>query len=244
MPTPNDWPGREIADPGGTRYGRLDDLFVGQESGEPEFGIVTVPRPGGEGTKRVAVPMHTASLSGDVIVLPLDPVRVKSAPEVQDEVDAIPPESGRRVLDYFGMGGDAPTVPMPSLTPEAETVLSEEQLEVDVEARAAERVRIRKQVVTEEVTVTVEVRREELVIEREPIPRDEVGAPSEGAFADSEAMVIVLHAEEPVVGRRVVPVERVRLRKDLVVEQTTINEPVRKERAEVEHIPITEEPRT
>jgi uncharacterized protein (TIGR02271 family) len=245
MPSPADWPGREIADSSGTRYGRLDDLFVGQQSGQPEFGIVTVARPGGEGTKRVAVPMHTASLAGEVVMLPLDPLRVKSAPEVQADVDAIPPDSGRRVLEYFGMSSDAaPTVPMPPVTPDAETVLSEEQLEVDTQVRAAERVRIRKQVVTEEVTVTVTLRREELVIERETIPVDSVGVASPTAFEAAEEVVVVLHAEEPVIGRRVVPVERVRLRKDLVVEQTTISEPVRKERAEIERLSIDEEPRT
>src|SRR5687768_13223058 len=179
MKTPNDWPGRDIAGTDGTRYGRLDDLFVGQSNGRPEFGIVDV------GDKRVAVPMHNASLQGDVVVLPIDPERVRSAPAVEGEVESIPPESGRRVLAFFGMGGEAPTQPMPPMSPGAETVLSEEQLEVGTEVRPAERVRLRKHVVTEEVTVTVQVRREELVIDREPIPREGVGAPEPGAFEET-----------------------------------------------------------
>ena len=250
---PSDWPGREIATSDGTRYGRLDDLFVGQESGEPEYGIVTVPRPGGTGTKRVAVPMHSATVRDDVIVLPLEPERVKAAPEVQGVVDHVPPEAGRQVLEFFGLAGDPPTEPtpptepapptepMPPVTPEAETVLSEERLEVDVEAHPAERVRVRKQIVTEEVTLTVTLRREELLIERETIPRDGLSAPEDSAFDTTDDIVIVLHAEEPVIGRRVVPAERVRLRKDLVVEQTTVTDEVRKERADVEHIDIEQE---
>ena len=238
---PTDWPGREIASPDGTRYGRLDDLFVGRESGEPEYGIVTVARPGGEGTKRVAVPMHSATLRDDVVVLPLEPERVKAAPEVQGVVDSVDPDQGRRVREFFGLAGEEPTQPMPSLTPEAETVLSEEKLEVSVEAHPAERVRIRKHVVMEEVTLTVTLRREELVIERETIERDAVSAPEDSAFETMEDVVIVLHAEEPVIGRRIVPAERVRLRKDLVIEQTTVTDEVRKERAEVEHIDIEQE---
>jgi uncharacterized protein (TIGR02271 family) len=252
--TPSEWLGREIATSEGMRYGRLDELFVGQQTGEPEFGIVTVPRAGAEGTKRVAVPMQSAAFRDGVVVLPFDPARVKAAPEVQADVQAIPPESGRRVREFFGLSdelptqplpsaaaGHPPTEPMPPVEPGPSVVLSEEELDVTTETRAAERVRLRKQVVTEEVTVTLEVRREELVIERETIPRDSVAAADATAFEDHAETVIVLHAEEPVIGRRVVPVERVRLRKDMVVEQTTINEPVRKERADVEHIDIEQE---
>src|SRR6478752_9481113 len=50
-----------------------------------------------------------------------------------------------------------------------EVVLTEEQLLVDTERVPAQRVRLRKEIVTEEVTVTVVLRHEELVIEREPI---------------------------------------------------------------------------
>ena len=240
MTSPSDWPGRDVADLTGTRYGLLEDVFVGKSTGEPEFGIVRVEH-GGAPAKRVAVPLDGASVRGDVITLPLEPSRVMAAPEVHGDVESIPPESGARVREFFGVGRDQPTIPIPSVSPEAETVLSEERLDVTTESRPAERVRLRKQVVTEEVTVTVEVRREELVIEREPIPRDSVGAPEAGAFEDAAETVIVLHAEEPVVGRRVVPVERVRLRRDSVLERVDITEPVRSEHAEVEHIAIEQE---
>lgn len=236
---PSDWLGREILDPTGVRYGRLDDVFVGRETGKPEYGIVHVTHGGTD--KRVAVPLDSASFRGDALVLPFEPSRVMAAPEVHGDVDSIPPESGARVREFFGVGQTQDTIPIPSVSPEAETVLSEEQLDVTTERRPAERVRLRKQVVTEEVTVTVEVRREELVIEREPIPRDAVGAPEDSAFEDAAETVIVLHAEEPVVGRRVVPVERVRLRRDNVLEQVQISETVRKERADVEHIAIEQE---
>ena len=232
---PSQWPGREVADPTGVRYGHLEDVFVGKQTGEPEFGIVNARG------RRVTVPLHDAAERGDVIVLPFPPSQVMSAPEVQGDVESIPPESGARVREFFGVGDKQDTIPIPSVSPEAETVLSEEQLDVTTESRPAERVRLRKQVVTEEVTVTVEVRREELVIEREPIPRDAVGAPEDGAFEDAAETVIVLHAEEPVVGRRVVPVERVRLRRDNVMEKVDISETVRKERADVEHIAIEQE---
>ena len=85
----------------------------------------------------------------------------------------------------------------------------------------AERVRLRKEIVEEEVTVTVVLRHEELVIEREPIkPGD---APPERADAPrlDEPMEIVLWAEEPVVTTRAVPAERVRIVRTLGSQQRT-----------------------
>jgi uncharacterized protein (TIGR02271 family) len=240
MTTPADWLGRPVADPSGTRYGQLEDVFVGRETGKPEYGIVRVEH-GGAPAKRVAVPLDQASDHGNVITLPFAPSRVMAAPEVHGEVDSIPPESGARVRAFFAAGDDQPTIPIPSASPEAETVVSEERLDVTTERRPAEIVRLRKQVITEEVTVTVQLRREELVIEREPIGRDVVLEPDPAAFQDETEAIIVLHAEEPVIGRRVVPVERVRLRRDNVVESVSITEPVRKEHAEVEHIPTEQE---
>ena len=55
---------------------------------------------------------------------------------------------------------------------------------------------------------------------------------------------ILLHAEEPVVSKRVVPVERIRLHRNTIVEQEQITDTVRKERVEIDETPITEqEPR-
>src|SRR3954447_643341 len=50
-----------------------------------------------------------------------------------------------------------------------EVVAAEEQLKVDKQRRPHERVRLRKDVVTEEVTITVPLRREVVRLERVPI---------------------------------------------------------------------------
>ena len=44
----------------------------------------------------------------------------------------------------------------------------------------------------------------------------------------------MLHAEEPVVEKRTVPKERVRLDKDTVTDEETVSEQVRKERIEAD----------
>src|SRR3954451_409089 len=111
---------------------------------------------------------------------------------------------------------------------------SEEELVADTVWRPAERVRVRRRVVEEDVTVTVTVRREELEIEREPAS----GSPprSRDAGEPAEALVMVLHEERPVVGVEVVPTELVRVRRAIVRGgERTVTDTVRREQIEVEH---------
>lgn len=116
-------------------------------------------------------------------------------------------------------------------------IRSEEELVVDTVWRPVERVRLRRRVVEAEVTVTVRVRREELEIEREPVSRYEPPR-REDAIEHPEDLVIVLHEERPVVGVEVVPAERVRVRRELVVaDEHTVTDTVRRERIDVRDAP-------
>ena len=80
---------------------------------------------------------------------------------------------------------------------------------MDTERVPAQHVRVRKEIVEEEVTVTVTLRHEELVIEREPIAprRGARPRPPAAPRLDEPPIEIVLWAEEPVVSTRAVPVE-------------------------------------
>ncbi len=110
---------------------------------------------------------------------------------------------------------------------------SEEQLRVTTERYAAKRVRVVKYVVTEEVQVTVPIRREEIRIEEVPLGDDAPGAA--GALGTGGLPeTIVLHTERPVVTTEVVPVERVRLRTEWVEEQQQVRDQVRRERVDVD----------
>ena len=107
--------------------------------------------------------------------------------------------------------------------------LSEERLNVGTEARETGRARLRKYVVTENVTQTIPVQREEVRLEREPITDENVGDATSGPdFTESEHEV-TLTEERPVVEKEAVPVERVRLATDTVTEDVTVSEDVRKE---------------
>jgi uncharacterized protein (TIGR02271 family) len=111
---------------------------------------------------------------------------------------------------------------------------SEEELRVGTAQRERGRVRLRKYVTTEHVQQTVPVQRERVRVEREPITDANVDAATSGPDISEEEHEVILREEEPVVEKRVVPKERVRLDKDTVTGEERVAEPVRKEQIEVQ----------
>jgi uncharacterized protein (TIGR02271 family) len=116
---------------------------------------------------------------------------------------------------------------------------SEEQLRVGTQQVEAGKARLRKYVVEEQVTQTVPVSHEEVRIEREPITDANVGDALDGPAISEEEHEVVLHAERPVVAKEAVPVERVRLDVDTVVEQETVTDTVRKEQIDADGVDTT-----
>jgi uncharacterized protein (TIGR02271 family) len=90
---------------------------------------------------------------------------------------------------------------------------------------------VRKQVVTEQQRRTVPVEREELRVQREPIT---AGEGDRDAELSADERTIELREEQPVVNKRVVPKERVRIGKEVIRDQEHVSEPVRKEQVEVD----------
>ncbi len=111
---------------------------------------------------------------------------------------------------------------------------SEEEVSIGTAQRERGRARLRKYIVTENVTQTVPVTREEVRVEREPITDANVGAATTGGELTEEEHEVVLHEEEVVTEKRVVPKERVRMDKDVQTEQREVSEEVRKEQVEIE----------
>lgn len=128
-------------------------------------------------------------------------------------------------------------------TPDAMT-RSEERLVASTEVYETGRARLRKYVVTEQVQITVQVRREELRMEREPIPEgsralvadpDVFGTLEEFGSEDGGVIFeVTLHEERPVIGTEIVPVERVRLAKLVHTTDEIRTGEVRRERIDVD----------
>jgi uncharacterized protein (TIGR02271 family) len=111
---------------------------------------------------------------------------------------------------------------------------SEEELQVGTTQRERGRARLRKYVTTEQEQLTVPVQREEARVEREPITDANLDAATSGPEISEAEHEVVLREEEPVVEKRVVPRERVRLDTETVTEERQVGEEVRKEQIEVE----------
>jgi uncharacterized protein (TIGR02271 family) len=78
------------------------------------------------------------------------------------------------------------------------------------------------------------VRREEARVEREPITDANVDAAVRGPDISEAEHEVVLHEEQPVVEKRTVPKERVRLDKDTVTGEEQVAEEVRKEQIDID----------
>ena len=96
---------------------------------------------------------------------------------------------------------------------------SEERLQVGTQEQETGRARLRKYVVTENVTQTVPVRKEKAVLEREAITDENFGDATSGPDISEDEHEVTLHEERPVVGKTTEPVERVRLATETETDQ-------------------------
>jgi uncharacterized protein (TIGR02271 family) len=150
-----------------------------------------------------------------------------AAPEERAAGGDYPAERGGTAQEAVGRDVSGPT------TDDAMT-RSEEELRVGMRERESGRVRLRKYVVTEHVQQSVPVRREEVRLEREPITDANRDRATAGPEISEEEHEVVLHEEQLVVEKRVVPKERVRLTKDTITDEQQISEEVRKEQIDVD----------
>ena len=232
--------GRTMIDRDGDKIGKIDDVYEDKVTGRPEWALVHT---GLFGTKKTFVPLHGAQPTGEDVRVPLEKSHVKDAPSI--EADGKLSENEERQLythydvaydtrgyDAAGDGTNGGDVSGPS-TDDAMT-RSEEELRVGTERREAGRVRLRKYVVTEDEQRTVPVRREEVRVEREPITDANVDQALDGPEISEEEHEVVLNEERPVVEKKVVPKERVRLSTEEQTDQKTVSETLRKERIETD----------
>ncbi|HEY0792136.1 MAG TPA: YsnF/AvaK domain-containing protein [Chthoniobacterales bacterium] len=114
---------------------------------------------------------------------------------------------------------------------EINIILHEERLRVGKREVESGQVHVRKVVHTEQVNVPVELRREDVVIERVPASEVRQGNASD-AFAD-KTVEVVLHADEAVVSKEAHVTGAVRVSKTAEVETRVVTDSVKKEDVEV-----------
>ena len=209
------------------------------------------------------VPLAGATPDGENVRAQVTKDQVKDAPSVDSDGELSEQEE-TRLFEHYGVpytqegsvtalgapagegapsGGSAGTGAQGEVGSRADDAMtrSEEELRVGKAQRESGRARLRKYVVTEQVQTTVPVQREEVRLEREPITDENRDQALGGPEISEDEHEVVLHEEEPVVEKRVVPKERVRLGTESVTEEREISEQVRKEQIETEGADHTRE---
>jgi uncharacterized protein (TIGR02271 family) len=238
--------GGTVVGQGGDKIGKVGQVYLDDQTGEPEWVTVNTGMFGGGES---FVPLEHASVAGSEVTVPYDKAKVKDAPRVDQDGDGhISEKQEAELYQYYGLKQAAPA-PKSDATDRAKNAVgqdtsgpntddamtrSEEQLKVGTEKVAAGKARLRKFVVTENVTTTVPVTREEVRVVREPITDANRDAAMAGGDLTSEEHEVTLTEERVVVEKEVVPVERVRLDKETVTEQQQVTEEVRKEQIETD----------
>jgi uncharacterized protein (TIGR02271 family) len=226
------------------KIGTVAQVYLDDETGRPEWATVHT---GLFGTKEAFVPLAQAELSAEDLRVPYGKDKIKSAPHVEADQGHLSPDEEAQLYRYYGLDysgaaddtrttSDGRTVGHDTSGPTTDSAMtrSEEQLHVGTEQVETGRARLRKYVVSENVTRTVPVSHEEVRLEREPITDATVGAALDGPAISEEEHEVVLTAERPVVEKEAVPVERVRLDKETVTEQQQVTDTVRKEQIELD----------
>lgn len=226
------WQGLRVVSRDGEAIGTLEEVYHDVGGGRPRWAVVRL------GDERLGfVPLTGAWRQGPDLRIPFGRRSVDEAAATLPPTGQLTAQEEERLDAHYG-GGSAGDL---------ELVVAEEQLHVGTAPRAAGVVRVRKVIVTEDVTVTVTLRREELRLEPVPLP-DPVPAAADGGpdgpaldEVESTLLEVTLYEEVPVVQRRVVPRERVTVRRTVVADQVEVTEPVRRERVSVdeESIPST-----
>ena len=235
----------------GDKIGKVEQVFLDDNSGEPTFLTVNT---GLFGAKENFVPVKGARQDGDRVVLPYTKDVIKDAPKVDADQHLSPAEEeelyryyelnyddGRtagtdrdRTTAAAGTAGTAGVAGTAAATAgdEASVVRHEERLNVGTQEREAGHARLRKYVVTDHETVDVPVEREEVTVERTPI--NDTNARVDNGTIGEEEVDVTLHEERPVVQKEAVPVEEVGLNKQTVQETQRVEADVRKEQVDVE----------
>jgi uncharacterized protein (TIGR02271 family) len=240
--------GQTAVDVNGAKLGKIGQIYVDDQSGQPLWVTVTT---GMFGTKQSFAPLYGSRSDGGDLQLAVTKDMVTDAPGIEAD-GHIEDSENEALYTYYsgylggtaqdegqGYAGDTREDPAgrdgiqgqdtSGPTTDGAMTRSEERLHVGTEQAEAGRARLRKYVVTENVTQTVPVSHEEVRLEREPITDANRGAAMSGSDISEEEHEVTLRAERPVVSKDTVPVERVRLGTETVTEDHEVSETLRKE---------------
>jgi sporulation protein YlmC with PRC-barrel domain len=175
-----EWRGRTVLDRNGEQIGKVGDLYLDEATDRPAYAGV---RTGLFGRNESIIPLAGIREQDGDLVVPYDAELVRDAPAMDPDAALDDAEQERLARHYEPAGAERPQAgeqeeqaeEADGDAPAAEVVRSEEEVVTGTTPmRPAERVRIRKVLVTDQVKRTVPVRREEVRLETDPPPEGDV----------------------------------------------------------------------
>jgi uncharacterized protein (TIGR02271 family) len=254
---PNALQNLQVIDSEGSKVGKIDTIFLDTETNKPEWAAVKTGMFGSK-TALVPLANANATADELTVPYTKDAIKnaPHHDPDVelsnQDEAelfthygipysgDTVTADTGQIGTGQIGTGqvgtgqvesGRVAGAGHDTSGPDTDDAMtrSEERLHVGTQQVEAGRARLRKYIVSETVSQTVPVSHEEARVVREPITDANRDAAMSGAQLSEEEHEVVLHAEQPVVSKETVPVERVKLATETVTGQEQVSADVRKE---------------
>ncbi len=219
----------------GEQIGHVGEIWV-DDAGSPEY--LKVGR-GFLGLGDRLVPLRGANFQDDGLHVPYTKAQLDDSPDFDDDDDVMELDEDR-VASYqshydsdmdvdVDRTADRSTSRAEVADGDTDIVRSEEELRVGKQETEAGRMRLRKWVETEPVETQVELKRETVRVDRQPIDETVTG----GQIGEQE-IEVTLRQEEAVIEKQAVAKERITLDKEVETETQTVTDEVRKERVEVD----------
>lgn len=240
--------GYDVLDSGDSKVGSVDGVWVDDATNRPEFIAV---KTGWLFGKNHLMPVEQAQIDGAsrTIHVPYGQDQIKNGPSF-DTSSSLSAGDEEQVYGYYGMRRSTESSPtgyasaggpikaqVPTRTGNGQDMtLSEEELQVGKREVQSGNVRLRKIVRTEHKEIPVELRHEEVEIERVPVSDGQVPGT---AFQEQEIDVPLMQ-EEPVVAIEAHVREQVHVGKNVQSETRTVGGDVRREEAEIDQGAVDE----
>ena len=241
--------GSTLVDSAGAKVGKIGQIFLDDQTGQPEWATVNT---GGFGSSESFVPLAEAQVDNGELLVPYAKDQIKDAPNVDVDGGHLDQSEEAELYRHYGLdytesrsdsglpegtsghaaagtGRDEGHDTSGPNTDDAMT-RSEERVRAGTEKVTAGKARLRKWVETEEQQISVPVTKEKAKLVTEPITDANRGDAMSGGDITEEEHEVTLTEERPVVAKETVPVERVKLAKDVETSEETVSETVRKER--------------
>ncbi len=94
------WKGHEVVDPTGDKIGQIEDIYLDEQTNQPEWLAV---RTGLFGRRVSFVPLAEAQPSADYVAVPYTRDQVKDAPHADPDEGLLSEAEEARLYEYYGL---------------------------------------------------------------------------------------------------------------------------------------------